>query len=77
MLPSRRPRALVAASFLWLVAPAAAQSFVDDTVHVPQGPPANASSSENVDFADVDLDGDWDAVFADGGDDGNDPENER
>lgn len=29
-------------------------------------------SSESVDFADVDLDGDWDAGIADGGDDGND-----
>jgi hypothetical protein len=30
------------------------------------------SFTENVDFGDVDLDGDWDAIFADGGDQGND-----
>lgn len=34
--------------------------------------PNTGSSSENVDFGDIDLDGDWDAVIADGGDDGND-----
>lgn len=34
--------------------------------------PATGSSSENVDFGDIDLDGDWDAAIADGGDDGND-----
>ena len=39
---------------------------------IPQGSPFNNSSTENVDFADVDLDGDLDAAFADGGDSGND-----
>lgn len=34
--------------------------------------PATGSDTENVDFADVDLDGDWDAALADGGDSGND-----
>jgi len=34
--------------------------------------PNTGSSSENVDFGDIDLDGDWDAAIADGGDDGND-----
>jgi hypothetical protein len=40
--------------------------------NIPQGNPFNNSRTENVDFGDVDLDGDWDAVFADGGDGGND-----
>ncbi len=31
-----------------------------------------ASRTENVDFGDIDHDGDWDAIFADGGDGGND-----
>ena len=51
---------------------ATAQSFANSTSLLPDGPDHNASSSENVDFGDVDLDGDWDAVFADGGDDQND-----
>jgi len=34
--------------------------------------PTSTGYTENVDFGDVDLDGDWDAVFADGGDAGND-----
>ncbi|QDU67470.1 FG-GAP repeat domain-containing protein [Engelhardtia mirabilis] len=50
--------------------PAAAQFSVDSS-GIPGGS-ANNSTTENVDFADVDLDGDWDAAFADGGDDGND-----
>ena len=49
-----------------------AQVFSDNTSAIPTGGSANSSSTENVDFGDVDLDGDWDAVFADGGDDGND-----
>jgi hypothetical protein len=55
----------------------AAQVFQNDTSRIPSGSSAvtgsfNASNSENVDFGDVDLDGDWDAMFADGGDAGND-----
>ena len=57
---------------LLLSLPAGAQSFQDAPTRVPQGSPFNNSFSENVDFADVDGDGDWDAVFADGGTAGND-----
>jgi hypothetical protein len=42
--------------------------FSQNTSDIPSGSPWNNSRSENVDFGDVDLDGDWDAVFADGGD---------
>lgn len=45
-----------------------AQAFGVNTTDVPQGSPGNDSNTEQVDFADIDLDGDWDAVFADGGD---------
>ena len=55
-----------------LAAPAAAQTFQKNTTQIPSGNPGNNSRSENVDFADVDLDGDFDAAFADGGDGGND-----
>ena len=50
-----------------LTADASAQ-FIDNTTDIPSGNPGNNSASENVDFGDVDNDGDWDAVFADGGD---------
>jgi len=46
--------------------------FVVDASKIPSGSPFNNSSTENVDFADIDLDGDWDVAAADGGDDGND-----
>jgi hypothetical protein len=55
-----------------LALPVRAQTYEIDTGQTPQDAVANSSWSENVDFADVDLDGDWDAVFADGGDQGND-----
>ncbi|MFT7669892.1 MAG: hypothetical protein ACI8X5_002599 [Planctomycetota bacterium] len=42
--------------------------FTKNTTDIPTGGAANSSRTENVDFGDVDLDGDWDAVFADGGD---------
>ena len=45
-----------------------AQLLQDNTSQIPAGSPFNDSFSENVDFADIDLDGDYDAVFADGGD---------
>jgi hypothetical protein len=57
---------------VWSAAPAAAQTFVNGSAQIPGGSPFNSSYTENVDFADVDLDGDFDAAFADGGDLGND-----
>ncbi len=45
--------------------------FTVDSSGIPSGS-NNNSSTENVDFADVDQDGDWDIGLADGGDDGND-----
>jgi hypothetical protein len=42
--------------------------FLRNTTDVPT---AAVGFSENVDFGDIDGDGDWDAVFADGGDFGN------
>src|SRR5688572_12477400 len=51
---------------------AGAQTFHVGLDQVPQGNPFNNSTTENVDFADIDGDGDFDAVFADGGDSGND-----
>ncbi|HKX45677.1 MAG TPA: VCBS repeat-containing protein, partial [Planctomycetota bacterium] len=48
---------------------ATAQLFVDGTANLPAGP-ANQQDTEQVDFADVDLDGDWDAGLANGGDSG-------
>ncbi|MEM7309211.1 MAG: hypothetical protein AAF682_21180, partial [Planctomycetota bacterium] len=49
----------------------AAAQFVVDNGKIPSGAGIN-SSSENADFGDIDLDGDWDVAIADGGDDGND-----
>ena len=64
-------RFLLALAPLALGPTAAAQSFRDLQLQIPGGT-NNNSSTENVDFADVDHDGDYDAVFADGGDGGND-----
>ena len=41
--------------------------FVVDASKIPSGSPFNDSSTENVDFADIELDGDWDVAAADGG----------
>jgi hypothetical protein len=57
-----RPLALLAAPALAL-----AQQFQRNTADVP----TSSGDTEQVDFADVDLDGDWDAAFANGGDTGN------
>ena len=45
--------------------------FELSTDGLPNGP-GIVSYTESLDFGDVDLDGDWDVVFADGGDFGND-----
>ena len=45
-----------------------AQVFQSAPSKLPQGNPFNNSNSEAVDFADVDLDGDFDCAVADGGD---------
>jgi hypothetical protein len=65
------PTVLVLLAFA-SAAPARAQTFVNAAGQIPSGNPFNNSYTENVDFADVDLDGDFDAAFADGGDIGND-----
>ena len=59
--------AALLAALAVLCAPAEAQ-FTRNTAAVPGGGVFNGSSTENVDFGDVDNDGDWDAIFADGGD---------
>ncbi len=53
---------------LALASPAAAQAFVVDDAKIPSGPGID-SRSENVDFGDIDLDGDWDVAVADGDED--------
>jgi hypothetical protein len=47
---------------------AGAQVFVSAPGNIPQGNPFNNSWTEQVDFADIDLDGDLDCALADGGD---------
>ncbi len=51
-----------------LLAGNASAQFVRNTTNVPT---AGVGYTENVDFGDVDGDGDWDAIFGDGGDFGN------
>ena len=63
---------LVSLIFFGDPAPGLAQSFVDGAAQIPQGNPFNNSGTENVDFADIDGDGDYDAIFADGGDSADD-----
>ena len=60
--------AVLCLSLLALGGSASAQTFTFAPGQIPQGNPFNNSSTENVDFADIDQDGDWDAAFADGGD---------
>jgi len=76
-----RPEPVLNAGGSWVLAllglaamggAASGQTFVENTTSIPQGSPGNQSTTDNVDFADVDGDGDWDAAFADGGDQGND-----
>jgi len=51
---------------LFLATSATAQQFTRDTTNVPLN---GGDRCENVDFGDLDLDGDWDCAFANGGDD--------
>ena len=61
-------RAVWAVGLALAAAPAGAQVvFQGNTADIPSGA-ANAGYSENVDFADVDGDGDFDVAFANGGD---------
>jgi hypothetical protein len=53
-----------------ILAPALGQVFVDSAAKIPSGVPDNLSDTEQVDFGDIDSDGDLDAVFANGGDSG-------
>jgi hypothetical protein len=65
-------RALAAVAALALPAvPARAQVFQDDPTSIPGGPVANGGFTENVELYDGDGDGDLDALWADGGDFGN------
>jgi hypothetical protein len=59
---------VAAAATLCAQAPAAAQALKNTPTQIPQGSPNNNSFTENIDFADADLDGDFDAILADGGD---------
>jgi len=69
MTPHRSLRTLAGeAAGLFLVGGLAQAQFTNNTSDIPTGGSANSSRTENVDFGDVDLDGDWDAIFADGGD---------
>jgi hypothetical protein len=52
-------------------ASASAQVYTSAPGNIPQGAPFNTFVAGQVDFGDVDLDGDWDAAFAAGGDLGN------
>jgi hypothetical protein len=74
MIPSNLPTnwVLRVSAAMALSSAASAQVFSDNQTEIPQGNPNNNSLSENVDFGDVDLDGDFDAIFADGGDAGDD-----
>ena len=56
---------------LALAGSASAQQLPRNTTDIPN----NTGFTENVDFADIDLDGDWDASLAEGGDNGNDQNN--
>jgi hypothetical protein len=61
--------ALALTGVVGLSATASAQThFTQTPGQIPQGNPFNNSRTENTDFGDVDLDGDFDMVMADGGD---------
>lgn len=63
---SRFLRVALSSAVCACLLPQAAAQFTLAT----EGVPTKARSTEHVDFADVDLDGDWDAGFANGGDSG-------
>src|SRR6188768_1243615 len=63
---------LAMASLALLSSLGAPQSFVVDSSVIPGSPPFQRS--EEVELADVDLDGDLDAFFAEGGEMSGDPE---
>jgi hypothetical protein len=65
---TRRTLGIAFAATLASQAPAMAQALKNTPGQIPQGSPFNNSATENVDFADADLDGDFDAIMADGGD---------
>ena len=56
---------------VFALANSSSAQYVVDSAKLPSGPGIN-SRSENIDFGDIDLDGDWDIAVADGGDGGND-----
>ena len=65
-------RASSALAALALAGPGTSQVFVSNTDDIPLGSPVNNSWTENLEFGDADLDGDWDVIFADGSDSSND-----
>ena len=65
-----RPVALASVVLLLLAFPVEAQVFTLNTTDIPQVL-TDQRYSEQVDFADVDLDGDFDAALSRGGDLGN------
>jgi hypothetical protein len=66
-MPKAASLLLVAVGLFAFSNRARAQQFTRDTADIPP----SSDYTENVDFADVDNDGDWDAAFAEGGDHGN------
>ncbi|NUP95422.1 MAG: VCBS repeat-containing protein [Planctomycetaceae bacterium] len=71
MANTKLPAILIAAAVL----SASAQAQVIFTNATSQFPASNTGFTENVDFGDVDGDGDFDAVLAEGGDAGDDQNN--
>src|SRR5262249_18868301 len=63
----RLPLVLAFVAAICWTGPLSAQQFIRNTTSIP----ASGGHTENVDFGDVDGDGDWDAIFANGGDAGN------
>ena len=72
MLRNRTLKALAFSFGATALAGSANAQFTSNTTDIPTSGAANNSWSENVDFGDIDLDGDWDAAWADGGDANND-----